>query len=158
MIELENNRFSGKVIVASNCSDSVNLEKSKIEIKHNDRTLSNCSWTMFAPTKSQIILSITGDFNKHALNIYDSIRYADNNLFTETETSILESPTNILRIKYSSKTASSHDGLIIQYKTTGKRLFYWIYSYLRQRKIRCLNLSQSTIKSNLLFQMQLIIK
>ena len=120
IVELEIINFSDRVIVSSNCNDSVDFVRSKIEMKHHDSTLQNCTWAMFAPTGSQIILNVTGNYNKHSLSISNGILYTDKNLFEESKSSVFESPTNVLRIQYTSITSSSYNDLIVQYKTTGK--------------------------------------
>ena len=106
---------SEKVIVVSKCDKNIDFEKSVIEIQPYDGANRNCTWTMFAPSGSQIILDIKEYDNKSSLKIFDGMRFEDTNLLAESKSDKIESTGNILKIQY----ISNDNGLRISYETTG---------------------------------------
>ena len=113
-------QFSGKVIVVSKCDESIDFENSVIEIQPYDGANRNCTWVMFAPSGSQIILDIKEYGNKSSLKIFDGLRFEDTNLLAQRKSDRIESTGNILKIQYISDIIDARGGLRISYETTGK--------------------------------------
>ena len=113
-------QFSGKVIVVSKCDENIDFENSVIEIQHYDGANRNCTWIIFAPSGSQIILDIKEYGNKSSLKIFDGIRFEDTNLLAQSKSDRIESTGNILKIQFISNIIDARGGLRISYETTGK--------------------------------------
>ena len=103
----------------SKCDENIDFENSDIEIQHYDGANRNCTWIIFAPSGSQIILDIKEYGNKSSLKIFDGIRFEDTNLLAQRKSDRIESTGNILKIQYISNIIDARGGLRISYETTG---------------------------------------
>ena len=118
--------LADKIIVVSNCKDSIDVEKSIIRLSHTDYASINCTWTMFAPTKTQITITISEPFNSNFLRLSDGSQLTEDSLLRDLNFSNMQSRENVLKVLFDSKSSPIENDLYIHYKlTTGMTIMLY---------------------------------